>query len=148
MASLLFAQGNNAQTKQLLLQGIKLHPAQGDLKLMLARLYMVLKDPSRAMDTLAEFQPNSDNQIEYLAYRAALAQQLKQTELAKLDYQTLTKIQADNAKWWLGLAIAEDQLGATNMAVHAYNRARSLDQLNDSVHEFMQQRMTILAGAP
>jgi MSHA biogenesis protein MshN len=146
LAALLFAQGDYMQSKQLLVRGIELHPAKGDLRLMLARLYMIQKAPSQAMHILAEFQPSRDNQTEYLAYRAALAQQLKQTTLARSDYQTLTNIESDNAKWWLGLAIAEDQLGEMNMALQAYNRASSLGQLDGSVNEFIQQRITVLTG--
>ena len=148
LASLLFAQGNYSQSRQLLVRGIELQPTQGDLRLMLARLYMVQKEPSLAMNILVEFQPSTDNQTEYLAYRAALAQQLKQTTLAKTDYQTLTNIESDNAKWWLGLAIAEDQLGKMNMAIKSYNKASSLGQLEGSVNEFIQQRITVLVGTP
>jgi MSHA biogenesis protein MshN len=148
LAALLFAQGDYMQSKQLLVRGIELHPAKGDLRLMLARLYMIQKAPSQAMHILAEFQPSRDNQTEYLAYRAALAQQLKQTTLARSDYQTLTNVESDNAKWWLGLAIAEDQLGEMNMALQAYNRASSLGQLDGSVNEFIQQRITVLTGTP
>lgn len=146
LASLLFAQGNYAQTKQLLLQGIELHPVQSDLRLMLARLYVVQKEPSQAMKLLAESQPSTDNQTEFLAYRASLAQQLKQTKSARSDYQELTNIEETNAKWWLGLGIAEDQLGEINMAVQAYTRAQSLGQLDSSVQNFIQQRITVLAG--
>ncbi|GAC18582.1 tetratricopeptide repeat protein [Paraglaciecola arctica] len=146
LASLLFAQGNYAQSKQLLVQGMELHPTQSDLRLMLARLYVVQKEPSQALNILVEFQPSIDNQTEYLAYRAALAQQLKQTELAKSDYQVLANVEPTNAKWWLGLAIAEDQLGEIKMAVQAYSRASSLGQLDGSVGEFMQQRISVLAG--
>lgn len=147
LASLLFAQGNFVQSKRLLIQGIEIHPSQSDLRLMLARLYVVQKEPSEAMDVLAEFEPSIDNKSEFLAYRAALAQQLKQTKLAKLDYQTLTKIDSTNAKWWLGLGIAEDQLGETNMAIQAYTRASSLNQLQGSVDEFIKQRISVLTGA-
>ena len=146
LASLLFAQGDYVRSKLLLIRSIELHPAQSDLRLMLARLYVVQKDTAQAMNILAEIQPSADNQTEYLAYRASLAQQLKQTELAKSDYKTLTKIESTNAKWWLGLAIAEDQLGEMNMAVQAYNRASALGQLDGSVNEFIQQRITVLAG--
>ena len=147
LASLLFAEGNYAQSKQLLIQGLDLHPTQSDLRLMLARLYIVQKEPLKAMTLLAEFQPSTDNPIEYLAYRAALAQQLKQTTLAKSDYQTLTNIEYSNAKWWLGLAITRDQLGEMKMALKAYNKANSLGQLQGSVNDFMQQRISVLAGA-
>jgi MSHA biogenesis protein MshN len=148
LASLLFAQGNYAQSKQLLVRGIELHPTQGDLRLMLARLHVVQKEPLQAMNVLTEFQPNTNDQTEYLAYRAALAQQLKQPKLAKSDYQTLTNIESTNAKWWLGLAIVEDQLGELNKAVQAYTKAKSLGQLDSSVNDFMQQRISALAGAP
>jgi MSHA biogenesis protein MshN len=148
LASLLFAQGNYTQSRQLLVRGIELHPTQSSLRLMLARLYMVQKEPSLAINILSEFEPSRDNQTEYLAYRAALAQQLKQTKLAKADYQALTHIDSDNAKWWLGLAIAEDQLGEMNMAIKSYNKAISIGQLQGSVNEFIQQRITVLAGTP
>jgi MSHA biogenesis protein MshN len=147
LASLLFAQGNYVQSEQLLIQGIELHPAKSDLRLMLARLYVVQKEPSQAMNILSESQPITGIQAEFLGYRAALAQQLKQTKLAQSDYQTLTNIESTNAKWWLGLAIAEDQLGNIKMAVQAYKKAKSLEQLESSVNDFMQQRISVLAGA-
>jgi MSHA biogenesis protein MshN len=146
LASLLFSQGNYAQSKQILTQGIELHPAQGDLRMMLARLYVVQKQPSQAINILAVFSPSSGNQVEYLGYRAALAQQQKQTKLAKSDYKILTNIESTNAKWWLGLGIAEDQLGELNKAVLAYQKALSLEQLESSVNDFMQQRISVLAG--
>jgi MSHA biogenesis protein MshN len=114
---------------------------------MLARLYVVQKDTAQAINVLTEVQPSTNTQTEYLAYRAALAQQLKQTKLARTDYKALTIIEADNAKWWLGLAIAEDQLGEMDMALQAYNKASSLGQLNVSVNNFVQQRIIILASA-
>ena len=147
LASLLFAQGNYTQSKQILIRGIELHPAQSDLRLMLARLFVVQKKPQQAMNILTEFEPRIGKKIEYLAYRAALAQQLKQTELARSDYQTLTNIETNNAKWWLGLAITRDQLGEMNMALQAYNKANSLGQLDSSVNSFIQQRITLLAGS-
>jgi MSHA biogenesis protein MshN len=146
-ASLLFSKGNYEQSRQLLIKGINLHPAQSDLRLMLARLYIVQKKPLKAMTLLSEFQPSSNNPVEYLAYRAALAQQLKQTALANTDYLTLTSIEYSNAKWWLGLAITRDKLGEINEALQAYNKAKSLRQLDSSVNEFIQQRITVLAGA-
>jgi MSHA biogenesis protein MshN len=146
-ASLLFSKGNYEQSRQLLIKGINLHPAQSDLRLMLARLYVVQKKSLKAMTLLSEFQPSSNNPVEYLAYRAALAQQLKQTALANTDYLTLTSIEYSNAKWWLGLAITRDKLGEINEALKAYNKAKSLRQLDSSVNEFIQQRITVLAGA-
>jgi MSHA biogenesis protein MshN len=147
LASLLFAQGNYEQSKQLLIQGIELHPTQSDLRLMLARLYVVQKESAQAMSILAEFQPDSDNQTEYLAYRASLAQQLKQAGSAKSDYQTLTDIEPNNARWWLGLAIVRDQSDEITMALQAYNKAYKLGQLDSSVNNFIQQRISVLIGA-
>ena len=148
LASLLFAQGNTAQSTQLLKQGIKLHPTQSDLRLMLARLYVAQKESLQAISLLAEFQPSTTHKIEYLAYRATLAQQLKQTELAISDYQTLTNVEPDNARWWLGLAIIRDQSGESSMALQAYDKANKLGQLGSSISDFIQQRILVLAGVP
>jgi MSHA biogenesis protein MshN len=148
LASLLFSQGNYIQSEQLLAQGIKLHPAQSDLRLMLARLYMVQKKSTQAIDILAKFKPSIANQVEYLAYRASLAQQLKQTQLAISDYQILTKIEPYNARWWLGLAIIRDQLGERTIALQAYNKANELGLLDGLVDDFIQQRISVLIGAP
>jgi MSHA biogenesis protein MshN len=41
-----------------------------------------------------------------------------------------------------------DQLGEINMAIKSYNKANSLGQLQGSVNEFIQQRITVLAGTP
>ena len=147
LASLYFAQGNYAQTKLLLMRGIALHPKQTDLKLMLARLYSVQDNAKQALQVMIDVDPNATNQTEFLAYRAALAQQLKQPEVSKADYLALSVIEPTNAKWWLGLAIARDQLGETQYAKQAYKEAYALGQLDDSVDEFIQQRISVLAGS-
>lgn len=146
LASLYFSQGNYAQTKQLLIRGIDLDPLHTDLRLMLARLYAVQDDTEQALKVMKDIKPNVNSQTEFLAYRAALAQQLKQPQISKADYLSLAGIDATNAKWWLGLAIAQDQLGEINNAIKAYEKAYSLGQLDDSVDEFIQQRISVLVG--
>jgi MSHA biogenesis protein MshN len=147
LASLYFAQGNFIQTRLLLQQGIEQNPNQADLRLMLARLYTAQKDVPKAMSVLTAYQPSEGNRTDYLAYRAALAQQLNQAQIAKMDYQTLTSIDATNAKWWLGLGIAEDKLGQITQALQAYQQANSLSQLDGTVSDFVTQRITVLAGS-
>jgi MSHA biogenesis protein MshN len=144
LASTFFAQGNYQQSKILLLQGITRHPDQADLKLMLARLYVAQKEPKMALDVLTGFEPNQQNRNEYLAYRAALGQQLKEVNIARKDYQTLTQVDQNNAKWWLGLAIAEDQLGLGNRALNAYKQTQKVGKLDQPVSEFIQQRIFVL----
>jgi MSHA biogenesis protein MshN len=46
------------------------------------------------------------------------------------------------------LAIIKDQSGESTMALQAYNKAGSLSQLDNSVNNFIQQRILVLAGAP
>ena len=81
LASLYFAQGNFIQTRLLLQQGIEQNPNQADLRLMLARLYTAQKDVPKAMSVLTAHQPSEGNRTDYLAYRAALAQQLNQAQI-------------------------------------------------------------------
>lgn len=151
LASLFFAQGYYEQSQHLLNQGINQQPQQADLRLMLARLHMAQKSPTKAMEVLEGLQPNpqqpDEHVIEYLAYRAALAQQLSKSRVAQSDYATLTDIDPIIAKWWLGLGIAQDQLGESTLALRAYRKANILNQLDEPVSAFVQQRIQILAGS-
>ena len=113
---------------------------------MQARLYVQMKNPGKAHELLATYQISARQSVDFVSYRAALAQQVARFDYAKNDYQQLTKIQPANAKWWLGLAVAEERLGNTNMALQAYKNAKQLAQLSIEVDKFVEQRIQYLAG--
>jgi MSHA biogenesis protein MshN len=147
LAALLFAQKRSNEAKYVLQQSMDNHPRRSDLRLMLARLYMQKNDSTAAIKLLNEVQPDAVNQLDFLAYRAALLQQNGSHQQAKDDYLQLIEVDRVNAKWWLGLAITQDRLGQTKEALVAYQTAYSKAQLSPSVVKFVKQRMIQIEGA-
>jgi MSHA biogenesis protein MshN len=146
LATLWFANGNISAAAQLLQKQLEQQPEQSDFRLMLARLYSQQGKPNEAMQLLSSHNPQAYLEVDYLAFRATLAQQLAVYQTALSDYRQLTKLENNNAKWWLGLAVVNDKLNQTDAALAAYRQAKSLAQLDGAVDQFMQQRITILAG--
>jgi MSHA biogenesis protein MshN len=143
LASIYFAQGNYVQAKFLLKEAIEQFPSRSDFRMMLARMLVIQNQTDSALLGLVDFEPQLSDQ-EFLAYRASLAQQLKQVEVARADYLSLTRINGTNAKWWLGLGIIEDQAGNSDKALAAYQQISQDNQLEAAVTEFIQQRIIIL----
>jgi MSHA biogenesis protein MshN len=146
LAALLFAQGENQQAANILRDALTKYPLRSDFRLMLARLYVQQDKHHEAFSLLGGFSPSAGKQLEYLSYRAALAQQLDENELAQSDYNLLTQAEPKNAKWWLGMAIAKDKLGRSAEALNAYRKANNKEQLSPSVIEFVRQRMQEISG--
>lgn len=144
LASIQFALGNHKQAKLLLAKSIEEFPTRSDLRLMLARVFVSQSNNIQALEVLVDAQAESGNQ-EFLAYRASLAKELKQMDIARSDYSALTQLNPTNSKWWLGLAVIEDQTGNVNNALVAYKKSMQGNQLETAVSEFVQQRILILA---
>jgi MSHA biogenesis protein MshN len=146
LATLLFANGNVLKSTNLLQSSVQRAPQRGDFRLMLARLYVQQNRSTDALSVLQEIQPAHYMEIDYLAYRANVAQQLADFTVAKQDYTVLTQVDGNNARWWLGLAITEEKLGAGKTALNSYYQAQNLAQLDPAVTEFIKQRISVLAG--
>jgi MSHA biogenesis protein MshN len=146
LAALLFASGQDTQAKSLLQQGLQDDASRVDIRQMLARLYVQQQQPEAAFKLLSEFSVDAMQDTDYVALRASLAQQLGKYSDAKLDYQALVEAQQDNPQWWLGLAICEDKLGASNQALAAYRKVIALQQISPAVSEFSAQRIASLSG--
>lgn len=146
LASLLFAENRIAQAKLVLQQGLSLHPAQGDLRLMLAKLLVQQDSGDSAILLLREYSPSAAVQPDYYAYRGALAQRLGLFPQAQQDYLLLSSTDSSKAKWWLGLAIAQDSQGNAQDASQSYARADNGGQLSPQVIQFVHKRMNDLMG--
>ena len=146
LATLLFANGNVLKATQFLQSHVQLTPLRGDLRLMLARLHVQQNNSDSALAVLKEIQPAQYMEIDYFSYRANLAQQLNDFVIAKQDYTLLTQVDANNARWWLGLAITEEKLGENKVALDCYYKAQYLAQLDPAVTDFIKQRISLLAG--
>ncbi|WJG09705.1 tetratricopeptide repeat protein [Aliiglaciecola sp. LCG003] len=146
LASMQFANGNQLQADHVLIEGMSRQPDNYDLRLMRARLYVQMKNPIKAHDLLAQYNLNAVQAPDYISYRASLAQKVERFAQARLDYLALTQSQPANAKWWLGLAVAEERLDHRQPALEAYQHAKELNQLSSEVSKFVEQRIQYLAG--
>ena len=148
LASLLFANGQINQASSRLLAGVQAAPERSDLRLMLARLYIQQQQADLALLLMQELN-TTVLPIDYLAFRANLAQQQADYASAHRDYLRLTQMDESNARWWLGLAIIEEKReGDVNVALRAYQRAQNLAQLEPAVTDFITQRIQLLTGTP
>ncbi|GAA0856536.1 tetratricopeptide repeat protein [Aliiglaciecola litoralis] len=146
LAAMLFSQGKRNQADTVLQQGIDLQPDNQELRLMQAKMHVQMKNPSKAHDLLVDYPVSAALSPDFVSYRAALAQQVERFSHAQQDYHELTLNQPANAKWWLGLAVAEERLGNNKEALTAYQNAKQLAQLSVEVDRFVEQRIHYLAG--
>lgn len=61
-----------------------------------------------------------------------------------MAYQVLIKMQPDNGRWYLGLAIVYDKNSQFSLAVNAYALALAKADLSASSVKFAKQRMQAL----
>ncbi|MDN4501933.1 tetratricopeptide repeat protein [Alteromonadaceae bacterium BrNp21-10] len=146
LANLLHAQGRPAAAEQVLREGLLLNHEDSYQRLMLARLLVVKQQPQAAMTLLQDLKPSLEEHVDYHVLIAELARQLGDHELALLTYTHLAGFAPTNARWWLGQAVSADQLGKLDKALMAYQQALELQQLDESVVQFIRQRLQVLGG--
>ena len=146
LAALLFAQDQAVRARVVLDAGIQLYPQDASMRLMLARLLKQQQQVAAAFTVLNTEVPLPSVSAEFLGVRASMADQLAEYDVAHADYLRLTQLQPDQARWWLGLAIASERINASAQALTAYQQAASMNQLSRDVQRFVQQRISLLVG--
>ena len=141
LAALYYGENQLSAARDVLQQGITLMPTNADLRLLAARVAQAMGDKQAALQSLVAISPSVANNLDFYAMRAALAQQLGQTAEAGYSYLALTRTQPNIGRWWLGLAISQDQRGLLNDAKQAYRRALMDNQLSAASRRFAQQRI-------
>jgi MSHA biogenesis protein MshN len=141
LAALYYGENQLTAAREVLQQGITLMPTNADLRLLAARVSQAMGDKQAALQSLVAISPSVANNLDFYAMRAALAQQLGQSSEAGYAYLALTRIQPSIGRWWLGLAISQEQRGLMNDAQQAYRRALLDNQLSAASRRFAQQRI-------
>ncbi|REL31819.1 tetratricopeptide repeat protein [Thalassotalea euphylliae] len=159
LAAIWFARGANQAAMNLLNQGISLSPNEPDFRLMKAKILLKNHQQNQAQSASqlsAQTSPQLTQafetlvalanvpQVEYQSMLATVAQQYQQLSAAVSAYQQLVLLQPNQAKWYLGLAIAFDQSSQFNDALNAYQQALAVGGLSLQTQQFAQQRMTEL----
>jgi len=133
------------KAEKLLLQGLQLTPENSDLRKVYARL--LLKD-QRYVDAIKLLKaapvPVIAQDLEYHALLAALLQESKQFEAASQVYSQLLQVRPQSALWWMGMAISQEQLGNSENARNAYQKALNLKGLRPDLQNYIQSRLQVL----
>ncbi|WP_429100635.1 tetratricopeptide repeat protein [Aeromonas rivipollensis] len=144
LAGLLYGEGRLTEASQVLEEGLRLDPAQADLRLLLARVAISGGDRQKALDWLTGYQPDLAGNLDYYATWAGLAQELGQPAQASELYVKLLRQQPDQGRWWLGLGVAEDGQGHRQRALDAYRNAQLHGNLGEASTRWLEQRIAEL----
>ena len=142
LSALYYGRGETRKAIAALQQGLALDREQPDLRLTLAKLLVNESQPQAALNVLSRLPEHSHS--EYLAMRGALAQQLKNNELAMSSYQRLVKEEPYDGRWWMGLGIALERSEAAGKARDAYQQALLMGRISQQSQQFIQQRLAVL----
>ena len=142
LSALYYGRGDTRKAVAALQQGLALDSEQPDLRLTMAKLLVNESQQQAALNVLSRL-PES-NHSDYLAMRGALAQQLKNNELAMSSYQLLVKEQPYDGRWWMGLGIALERSEAAEKARDAYQQALLMGRISQQSQQFIQQRLAVL----
>ncbi|MFQ2614692.1 tetratricopeptide repeat protein [Aeromonas caviae] len=141
LAGLLYGAGRLTEAAQVLEEGLRLDPAQADLRLLLARVAISGGDRQKALDWLTGYQPDIASNLDYYATWAGLTQELGQPVQASEMYVRLLRQQPDQGRWWLGLGVAEDGQGHRQRALDAYRNAQLHGNLGEASTQWLEQRI-------
>ncbi|GLX77870.1 MSHA biogenesis protein MshN [Thalassotalea insulae] len=139
LAALWFGRKSYQAAHNLLSQGLALAPDDSEYRMMKARIYLSQGQKLAAVNTLKVLAELEN--VEYQALLASNAQQLAQHDVAIQAYQLLVKLQPENGRWWLGLAVAYDSNSQFKQAVTAYHQVRDNSDISESARQFARQRL-------
>ncbi|MFV0576261.1 MAG: tetratricopeptide repeat protein [Vibrio sp.] len=145
LAALYYGNRQIRKSADLLEEGIKLNKNSNELRIALANILLKENQPEAALSALGYLPDKTSNQ--YLAMRAALAQRLKNNDMAKQSYQFLTKRDPENGRWWLGLGIQQERDYQLSAAQESYTKAMSTVGLSSQSQTFVQSRLSLLSSS-
>ncbi|WP_428775069.1 tetratricopeptide repeat protein [Vibrio sp.] len=143
LAALYYGKGETRRAVDLLQKGIRINSSGETLRLALAKLLVKEKQPEAALSPLASLSDQPSEQ--YLSLRAALAQQVNQDAIALESYQMLVKMNPDNGRWWLGLAIQQERELELDKAQQSYQQALNSVGVSTNSQQFIRDRLAVLA---
>ncbi|TKB51206.1 hypothetical protein FCL40_01220 [Ferrimonas sediminicola] len=140
------AEADPGQSLVLLAQASRRWPGEVDYPLTAAEVALASGAREQASLWLGQLNQRA-LPLSGLARRAELARELSMLTLAANDYRALARAEADQGRWWLGLAHSLDRLGHYGEAVNAYRRALATGTLSISARDYIEQRLLQLGDA-
>jgi MSHA biogenesis protein MshN len=130
------------QTLAVIEDGLRLHPAQPELRKLIAHYLLSLQQYQAALTRLeADPVPVVAADPDYHALRAAIYQELGEYSQSAQLYARLLEQRPRESLWWLGLAIALEQQGLATGARDAYRTALDVSDLRPDLERFVHERL-------
>ena len=140
-ARLWLQMGQAERAQQTLQQGLSNGADTAELRLLLAQ-YFAQQQQWAAADAILLPQVDLQLHPEYYGLKATAAQQLGDSIAAQQWFTQLIVLQPQQARWWLGAAIAFDQHGQRQQAQLHYRQALQWgDSLSAESRNYIQQRL-------
>lgn len=136
--------GQPAQAEQVLQLGLQHGIVNAQMQFLLAQ-QAASKAEWHQVERLLSAQFELPQHTEYYGLKATALQQLGQQQAALYWYQQLLQVQPQQARWWLGAALAFDELQQWDAAKQHYRQALQWgDNLSSASRQFIQQRLAAI----
>lgn len=136
-----FSYGFLTDALAVLEQGLDEFPGEPSLILIQARILERAGEQAMALQALSGVTNDLPLNADLLVLRGALASELGDYMTASATYASLTSWRPREGRWWLGLAIAKEELELYEEALQAYRRALDDPSIAVSTREFIHQRV-------
>ena len=143
LAALYYGRGNTRKAFDLLREGIDRNKSGETLRVALAKFLLKENQTEAALVPLV-YLPSHPS-LAYLSLRAALAQKSDQDKLALESYRILVKQDANNGRWWLGLAIQQERSLQRKQAQSSYQNALHKVGVSQQSQQFIRERLKLLS---
>ncbi len=143
-AGVLIDDGAFVRAQQLLDRYLVLYPASQQLRIKQLRLLVVQGLFAEALDSVGTFDSRLLKSIEVMELQAVSLQSIGDYEAASFVYQNLLVRNQNNARWWMGLAVAFDANAQTSEAKQAFVKALELRQLTAELSNYAERRVAQL----
>lgn len=144
LAAHYYGRGFLSDAMEVLEAGLVINEKDYDLLLLQARIYESVDEPRRALEAIRDVPYELPELVDLLILKGSLALDLEEYPLAANTYQALTGWRSHQGRWWLGLAMAREELAEYERAEHAYQRALSDGRLPTEVRDFILDRLEAL----
>jgi MSHA biogenesis protein MshN len=141
LAALYYGAGQLTEAAALLQFGINNFPSQQQFWLLLGRVQLAQGKSAAAQASLQHIADGSELATDKWLTLAKLGQQDSNWTLVQQSYQRLIASAADDGRWWMGLAHAQDAAGDYPSALASYRQALQRDNLSLNARAYIENRI-------
>ena len=130
-----------AEAMPVLQEGLQKNPEQSAWAINLARLQAEGNNYAGAWETLARTLPNAKQDADLSAFAGTVLQRLGRHGEALTHYETALRLRPQEARWWVGYAIALESAGRIDDSRNALKRAKATGGLSEEIESYIDGKL-------